>query len=136
VSRVAITATFPRPLQALALAYLAASLAHFAHNATYIAFYPGLPAWITRETVWLAWLAVTAIGAGAWLFARHSLHVVALALLAVYGAFGLDGLLHYTLALCAEHTLATNLTIWSEAAIGLLLALVAAVLCARRLATR
>mgnify|MGYP000028121832 CR=1 FL=1 len=126
---------FPRPLVVLALAYLAASFAHFAHNATYIAFYPGLPAWITRESVWLAWLAVTAVGVAGWLCARLSLHKVALALLAVYGAIGLDGLLHYTLALCAEHTFATNLTIWAEAPTGLALALGAAVLCSRRMAS-
>jgi hypothetical protein len=39
-----------------------------------------------------------------------------------YGACGLDGLLHYTLALCAEHTLATNLTIWFEVLAGSALA--------------
>lgn len=126
---------FPRPLAALALAYLVASFAHFAHNATYIAFYPGLPAWITRESVWLAWCAITAVGVVAWLCARAALKKVALALLAIYGAFGLDGLLHYTLALCAEHTFATNLTIWAEASTGLALTLVAAVLCSRRMAS-
>jgi len=44
-----------------------------------------------------------------------------LALLGVYGAFGLDGLAHYTLALCSEHTVLANVTIWSEALTGLLL---------------
>ena len=126
---------FPRPLVLLALAYLAASLAHFAHNAAYIAFYPGMPAWITRETVWLSWFAITAIGVAAWWFARASWPKVALMVLAVYGAFGLDGLAHYTLALCSEHTLATNITIWSEAATGLALALASAVLLARRART-
>ena len=46
--------------------------------------------------------------------------------MSVYGAFGLDGLGHYTLALCSEHTLATNVTIWSEALAGVLLMLAAA----------
>ena len=55
------------------------------------------------------------------------------ALVGAYGAFGLDGLAHYTLALCSEHTLATNITIWSEAVSGLLLLLVSAVLFVRRL---
>ena len=124
---------FPRPLVALALAYLAASFAHFAHNATYIAFYPGLPAWITRGSVWLAWFAITAIGAAAWLL-RRSLPTIALVLLAAWGAFGLDGLLHYTLALCAEHTFATNLTIWAEAATGVALLVCGVVMLARRFA--
>ena len=42
--------------------------------------------------------------------------------LGLYGAFGLDGLAHYTLALCSEHSLAMNLTIWFEAVTGLALA--------------
>lgn len=31
--------------------YCCASLIHFAHNAEYIAFYPNMPLWITRENV-------------------------------------------------------------------------------------
>lgn len=42
--------------------YTLASLTHFAHNAEYIALYPGLPVWMTRESVYLAWLAVAAVG--------------------------------------------------------------------------
>lgn len=45
--------------------YTLASLVHFSHNAEYIAFYPGLPAWMTRESVYLAWLAVASVGASA-----------------------------------------------------------------------
>jgi hypothetical protein len=124
---------FPLPLRVLAVAYLVASLSHFAHNAVYIAFYPGMPAWITHDTVWLAWLGVTAVGACAFVLARLARPTLALFVLAVYGGFGLDGLAHYTLALCSEHTLATNITIWSEAATGLALALCCAVLLSRRL---
>jgi len=39
--------------------------------------------------------------------------------LGVYGALGLDGLLHYRLGLCSQHTLLANLTIWAEATTGL-----------------
>jgi hypothetical protein len=124
----------PRPLLLLSAVYFAASLAHFTHNAEYIAFYPGMPAWLTRETVYLAWLAVTCLGFAALLFARLALPALALLFLAAYGAFGLDGLAHYTLALCSEHTLLANITIWSEAVTGMVLLLAAAVLFARRLA--
>ena len=58
---------------------------------------------------------------------------LALVLLGSYGALGLAGLAHYTLALCSEHTLVANLTIWSEVAAGLLLLLASAVLFVRRL---
>jgi hypothetical protein len=102
---------FPIHLWALAALYCLASLVHFTHNAEYIAFYPNMPGWLTRETVYLAWLVVFAIGvAGAGLA------------LVVYGALGLFGLGHYSLALCAQHTLAMNATIWFEVATGVGLA--------------
>ncbi|CAM8652349.1 hypothetical protein MCEMIEM13_01129 [Comamonadaceae bacterium] len=106
--------------------YTLASLTHFAHNAEYIAFYPGLPVWMTRESVYLAWLAVAGVG-GLSLIARHlGWSRLAAVLLVAYGLLGVDGLLHYTLALCSEHTLVTNLTIWAEVLLGVTLACAAA----------
>jgi hypothetical protein len=131
-----LTSALPKPLLVLAAVYFAASLAHFGHNAEYIAFYPGMPGWLTREKVYLAWLAVTSLGAVAFVFAKLALPAVALLLLAVYGAFGLDGLAHYTLALCSEHTLLANITIWSEAVTGVVLLLASAVLFARQFTRR
>jgi hypothetical protein len=55
-------------------------------------------------------------------------------LLGAYGAFGLDGLAHYTLALCSEHSLAANLTVWFEAVTGFALLVGAALLAGRTLA--
>jgi len=118
------------PLTAL---YFAASLAHFSHNARYIAFYPGMPAWLTPGRVWLFWFAVCGVGLLAWALTRLGLKALGLLALGVYGALGLDGLLHYRLGLCSEHTLLANLTIWAEATTGLMLLLVSAVLLARRL---
>jgi hypothetical protein len=107
------------PLLAL---YGVASLVHFSHNAEYIAFYPNMPTWLTKEKVYLAWLAITGVGIiGATLVAA-GWHTTAALFFAAYGAFGLDGLAHYTLALCSEHTLAMNFTIWFEAAAGVTLA--------------
>jgi hypothetical protein len=123
----------PRPVRLLAAIYFAATLAHFSHNAEYIAFYPGMPSWLSRETVYVAWLAVTAVGATALLLAKLRLPALALLCLAVYGALGLDGLAHYTLALCSEHTILANITIWGEALTGLALLLTSAVLFVRRL---
>jgi hypothetical protein len=123
-----MSSSFPRHIWLLAGAYCAASLAHFAHNAEYIAFYPNMPAWLTREQVYLVWLAITAVGAVGIGLARLGWRATGAACLAVYGALGLDGLGHYSLALCSEHTWAMNLTIWSEAAAGLALALCAAML--------
>ncbi len=50
--------------------------------------------------------------------------------IAAYGALGLDGLAHYTLGLCSEHTWLANLTIWAEAISGAALAIVAGDRCA------
>jgi hypothetical protein len=117
----------PPHLLGLFAAFLLASLAHFAHNAEYIAYYPGMPRWLTREKVYLFWLAQTALGfAGLWLW-RRGWQTLGAAVIGIYGAMGLDGLLHYTLALCSQHTLVANLTIWSEAGLGLLLLLACAV---------
>jgi hypothetical protein len=116
-----LTNDFPRHLGTLVVVYFVASLAHFVHNAEYIAFYPNMPAWITRETVYYAWLGITCIGIAGLIVFRFGLRAFGVMLVGVYGAFGLDGLAHYTLALCSEHTLATNVTIWSEAVAGLVL---------------
>ena len=107
--------------------YTLASLTHFSHNAEYIAFYPGLPVWMTRESVYLAWLAVASVGLLAFAASWRGWGRIAAVLLIVYGLLGTGGLLHYTLALCSEHTLATNLTIWAEVLLGILLACAAAV---------
>jgi hypothetical protein len=133
VMTIALRKLFSIPVWLLAALYCAASLAHFVHNAEYIAFYPGMPPWLTREKVYWAWFAVSSVGAGAVLTALIGWPVAAALLLCAYGAFGLDGLAHYTLALCSEHTLATNITIWSEAVSGLALMLVGAVMVKRRI---
>ena len=112
----------PKHLRALLGLYCIASLAHFGHNAEYIAFYPNMPAWLTREKVYLAWLAITGVGIVGALLVAAAWRTTGVVLIAVYGAFGLDALGHYTLALCSEHTLAMNFTIWFEAVAGLGLA--------------
>lgn len=126
-----IFGSLPRYIWALTATYFVASLAHFVHNAEYIAFYPNMPSWITREHVYLVWVGITAIGALAMLLLRLRLYALGIAVVGMYGAFGLDGLAHYTLALCSEHTFVTNVTIWAEAISGLLLLLASAVLFSR-----
>jgi len=125
------TTHLPRHIWILLATYFVASGAHFLHNAAYIAYYPNMPSWITADRVYLAWSAVTAVGVAGLIALRLRLHAAATILIAVYGAFGLDGLAHYAIALCSEHTFLTNLTIWSEAISGLCL-LVASVAFAAR----
>jgi len=114
--------TTPAHLWILLVIYFIASLVHFTHNAEFIALYPNMPEGLTRETVYLAWLAVTAVGMAGLVLARTGLRLLGALGLAVYGLLGLDGLLHYTLALCSEHSLAMNLTIWWEVVAGVALA--------------
>lgn len=125
--------SLPRHIQLLLLIFFAANLTHFVHNAEYIAYYPGIPSWLTRDKVYLAWVAGASLGLSGLLVYRTKLKVLGLALLAAYGALGIDGLAHYTLALCSDHTLATNLTIWFEVLAGLSLLLASAALMGRTL---
>jgi hypothetical protein len=127
-----LTSLLPKPIWLLLAIYFFASLTHFAHNAEYIAFYPNMPQWLNREKVYLAWLSVSSVGIASLAFTRFGLPTIGALLLAAYGALGLDGLGHYMLALCSEHTLATNLTIWFEVVAGLALCLAAAVLAKRQ----
>jgi hypothetical protein len=111
----------PRSIWALAVLYCIASLVHFTHNAEYIAFYPNMPAWLTREKVYLVWLAVTGVGAVSVALSLAGWRLASSIGLAMYGTLGFDGLGHYALALCSEHTLAMNLSIWFEVLAGAVL---------------
>src|SRR5262249_44876299 len=94
-----VIALIPRQMMPLLLAlYLTASLLHFTHNAEYLAQYPNLPASWTRADVYLAWCCITVVGLLGYLLYRGGFHRVGLALLAIYGGLGFDGLLHYTRA--------------------------------------
>ena len=132
MNRTNVALLLPRHVRVLAVAYFFASLAHFAHNAEYIAFYPNMPAWITRETVYLTWIGITAAGFLGLFMLRAGFYLADIALVGVYGALGLYGLAHYALALCSEHTLAANITIWLEAGFGFLLMLSSGLLLWRR----
>ena len=126
----------PRHLRILLVVYFLATLAHFVHNAEFIAIYPNMPAWITRETVYLAWLAIASVGVAGIIASRFGWRALGALLIGAYGALGLDGLQHYTLALCSEHTLAANVTIWFEAVTGVLLATASIVAMSQRSADR
>lgn len=95
--------------------YCAASLFHFMHNAVFIEDYPNLPGWITVAGVYITWCGITSIGVAGYLLLHRHHRLTGLAVIAVYGAFGLDGLTHYTLAPISAHTFTMNLSIWLEA---------------------
>ena len=71
-------------------------------------------------------MAGVSVGLAGLLLVRTRFKLLGVAFVALYGALGMDGLAHYTLALCSEHTLATNLTIWFEVLVGMSLLMASA----------
>jgi len=108
-------------LTALLLLYVVASLVHFTHNAEYLSEYPNLPPWLTRGSIYLAWIGETSLGILGYVLYRFGCRLVGLALVGVYAALGFDGLLHYTRAAFDAHTFAMNFTILFEVAAATLL---------------
>jgi hypothetical protein len=111
------------------------SLVHFMHNAEYLGGYPNLPAWLSRSQIYGAWCGVTAVGLVGYTLYRRGRAFIGFWLLVLYASLGFDGLLHYRRAPLAAHTVAMNLTIWSEVAAAAL-ALVAVVTVAAQARTR
>jgi len=112
------------PIFALLVACAVATLLHHAHNAEFLDQYPNLPAWLSPMRVYAAWLAATVIGFGGYLLLRRGYRAAGIALLVLYGCYGLDGLVHYLLAPMSAHTPVMNLSIWFEAAAGAALLIV------------
>ena len=101
-------------LPILLIVYGLASLFHHIHNAVFLDAYPNMPAWLSSAGVYAAWLGVAAVGFSGYLLFRYVHQLLGLAVIAAYGALGLDGLAHYSRAPFSAHTLAMNLTIWLE----------------------
>jgi hypothetical protein len=106
--------------------FAVASLIHFVHNAEYLNDYPGPPASWSRGAVYIAWLAMTAVGGVGALLVYRGYELLGLILLALYAALGLDSLGHYVMAPLPAHTAMMNSTILLEVgAAGLVLLAVA-----------
>jgi hypothetical protein len=98
--------------------YCLAALIHFTHNAEFLSDYPNMPKWITRGGVYFVWAAEALIGVVGMLLLWRGFRQSGVVLLMLYAALGFDGLLHYSLAPMAAHTMAMNLTIWFEVLAG------------------
>jgi hypothetical protein len=101
---------------ALMIAYGAASLLHFAHNAIFLRDYPNLPSWLSAGGVWTAWFGITAIGILGYVLFRRVSQAAGLSVLAVYALLGFGGLDHYVGARVSAHSIAMNTTILVEVA--------------------
>ncbi len=98
----------------LIVAYGAATLLHFAHNAVYLYEYPNMPASLTATRVCAAWAGVTTVGVlGYWFYERGS-RLSGLVTIGTYAGLGLAGLYHYVAAPFAAHTAMMNLSILAE----------------------
>jgi hypothetical protein len=107
------------PLALVALA--ATSLVHHAHNAEFLDEYPNMPGWLSAPAVYGAWCVAVLVGVGGYLLLRLGYRMAGTVLLAAYGCYGLDALLHYVVAPLSAHSLAMHFTIALEAAAGALL---------------
>jgi len=101
-------------LPACLLAYAAASLLHHIHNAEFLADYPNMPAWLTREKVYLVWLGEASIGAAGYVLVRSGYRAAGLLLIGLYALMGFAGLDHYTVAPFSAHTATMHFTIALE----------------------
>jgi hypothetical protein len=109
-----VNASGRRILACMLLIYAVASLVHFTHNAEFLADYPGLPTSWSRAHVYLAWIAMTAVGVLGWFLLSRGRLLTGLWVLVAYAALGLDSLGHYLLAPLSAHTLTMNGTILLE----------------------
>jgi hypothetical protein len=80
-----------------------------------------MPAWLSRADVYVAWLAITAIGIAGYILVGHRHRFAGLLMIAAYAALGLDSLGHYVLAPMSAHTATMNSTILLEVATAALL---------------
>jgi hypothetical protein len=120
-----------KALTLLLIAYAAASLLHYAHNAEFLSDYPNMPAWLSRTKVYSAWLALSALGAVGYLLFLRGYRLAGLLALGAYAAAGLDSLSHFVLAPPAAHTAVMNATIWLDAGTAALLLVAVAILITR-----
>jgi len=103
-----------RSLTICLLAYAAASLLHHMHNAEFLADYPNMPAWLTREKVYLVWLGETLIGAAGYVLVRAGHRAAGSLLIGLYALAGFGGLDHYAVAPFSAHTATMHFTIALE----------------------
>jgi hypothetical protein len=73
-----------------------------------------MPMSLSPARVYCAWSAVAIIGLVGYLLYRRGQWLAGLLLLALYGALGLYGFLHDTLAPLSAHSWQMNATIWLE----------------------
>ena len=107
-------------LNVVFFAAVAVSIVHYTDN--YLAFdrYPtgGPGPEVTADTIWIAWVLLTAIGVAGYALYRRGEVRRGAALLAVYSISGLVGLGHYTAPGTSELAWWRHLHIWVDVVCG------------------
>jgi hypothetical protein len=112
----------PKRVWAMAVLLCLSSFAQFAHHAEFLASYPNSSDDLTREELYLAWLALTAVGMLAGVCNVLGRGMLAAIVLALYGFLGaMAGVGQYAQGFWDEHPLAANATICLEALCGIAL---------------
>ncbi len=107
------------------------SIVHYADNTVRFAAYEqGKPTIVTQASIPVSWVLFTAAAVAGYVLLRRGVRTAAAALLAVYSASGLVGLLHYTVAPPAAFDWFQNTFIVADVLLG-----VAVLVVAIRLAT-
>ena len=109
-----------RTLNIVFFTAVAVSVVHYTDN--YVAFerYPtgGPGPQVTADSIWIAWVVLTAFGVAGYVLYRHGRAHAGAALLAVYSVSGLIGLGHYSAPGMSELAWWRHLHIWADIACG------------------
>lgn len=107
----------PTLLLVLLIIGVVTTILHYTDNFLFFDNYP-LPTWITKPSVYVAWLMLTSFGiAGYWLY-KQRVFWTAYLCLCIYSITGVSSLGHYFYASMTEISVKMNTLIWLDAISG------------------
>ena len=107
----------PTLLLVLLIIGVVTTILHYTDNFLFFDNYP-LPTWITKASVYLAWLILTPFGiVGYWLY-KQRLFWAAYLCLCIYSITGVSSLGHYFYTSMTELSVKMNTLIWLDAISG------------------
>jgi hypothetical protein len=107
----------PTLLLVLLIVGIVTTILHYTDNFLFFDNYP-VPTWITKPSVYVAWLILTSFGiAGYWLY-KQRLFWIAYVCLCVYSITGVSSLGHYFYGSLTNFSVKMNTLIWLDAISG------------------
>lgn len=107
-------------LEVLLLTYFVACFLHSIQDAEYARAYP-LSGWDSTASVYITWLAISALGLLGYLIHRSTLRWVGQVVLCLYAVVGFDGLFHYTRAPFSAYSRAMHISIGVQVVVASIL---------------